>query len=157
MSDKFPIAAKAAEIPPRVKPSNYPEPFFSRMGRREKRQLGDFFGLAHFGVNLTTLQPGGESSLLHGHSVQEEFIYVLEGKPTLRTGDVETELSPGDCAGFRPGGPPHQLVNRTDGVVIYLEIGDRLPGDEGSYPEDDLQAVMRDGRWVFAHKDGTPY
>jgi hypothetical protein len=45
MSDTPPIAAKAAEIPPRLKPSNYPEPFFSRMGRREKRQLGDVFGL----------------------------------------------------------------------------------------------------------------
>ena len=48
-------------VPPRVKPSNYPEPFFSRMSKREKRPLGDLFGLKNFGVNLTRLAPGGES------------------------------------------------------------------------------------------------
>ena len=56
---------RAATAPLRTKPSNYPEPFFSRMARREKRPLGDLFGLKKFGVNLTTLLPGGESALLH--------------------------------------------------------------------------------------------
>jgi uncharacterized cupin superfamily protein len=95
--------------------------------------------------------------MLHRHSVQEEFIYVLEGKPTLRTGDADIELSPGDFAGFTPNGKPHQLVNRTDAPVGYLEVGDRLPGDQAFYPEDDLAAAMRDGSWAFTHKDGTPY
>ena len=46
MSDsQKPIAVKADAVPPRTKPSNYPEPFFSRMLKREKRQLGDVFGL----------------------------------------------------------------------------------------------------------------
>jgi hypothetical protein len=51
----------AAVAPLRKKQSNYPEPFLSRMSKREKRPLGDLFGLENFGVNLTTLQPGGES------------------------------------------------------------------------------------------------
>jgi len=79
------IAIEAAAAPPRTKPSNYPEPFFSRMKGREKRPLGDLFGLKNFGVNLTRLSPGGESALLHRHSKQDEFIYVLEGTPTLVT------------------------------------------------------------------------
>ncbi|MEY2654444.1 MAG: hypothetical protein RLZZ524_1472, partial [Pseudomonadota bacterium] len=29
--------------------------------------------------------------------------------------------------------------------------------DQGSYPDDDLQALLVDGRWVFTHKDGRPY
>jgi len=50
------------------------------------------------------------------------------------------------------------LINRTDSPVIYLEIGDRTPGDEGSYPQDDLKAVMgADGKWKFTHKDGSAY
>ena len=53
------IAIEAAAAPTRAKPSNYPEPFFSRMSGREKRPLGDLFGLKNFGVNLTTLHPGG--------------------------------------------------------------------------------------------------
>ncbi|MFC4272386.1 cupin domain-containing protein [Sneathiella chungangensis] len=152
------IAVKATEVAPRTKPSNYPEPFFSRMSGRVKRQLGDVFGISNFGVNLTRLAPGAESSLLHRHSKQDEFIYILEGSPTLITEDEEIVLAPGYCAGFPAAGIAHQIVNRTDMDVLYLEVGDRTPGDEGSYPKDDLQAVLGpDGKWQFTHKDGTPY
>lgn len=153
-----PLAITAADAPPRTKPSNYPEPFFSRMAKREKRPLGDLFGLKNFGVNLTKLAPGGESALLHRHSKQDEFIYILEGEPTLVTDKGDVQLSPGMCAGFPAAGLAHQLVNRTNRDVIYLEIGDRTPGDEGSYPNDDIQAVLGPGhKWMFTHKDGTSY
>lgn len=148
----------ASSAPPRTKPSNYPEPFFSRMAKREKRPLGDVFGLQNFGVNYTTLIPGGESALLHMHSKQDEFVFVLQGRPTLVTEDEEIELEPGMCAGFPAGGWPHQLVNRTDEDVVILEVGDRTPGDEGSYPRDDIKATLSaDGNWVFTRKDGTPH
>jgi uncharacterized cupin superfamily protein len=152
-----PLAIDAVSAPLRTKPSNYPEPFFSRMARREKRPLGDLFGLKNFGVNLTTLKPGGESALLHRHSKQDELVYILEGEPTLVTDRGEEILRPGQCAGFPAAGIAHQLVNRTDRDVVYLEIGDRTPGDEGSYPNDDIKAVLVDGKWQFTHKDGKPY
>jgi uncharacterized cupin superfamily protein len=153
------VAIKASEAPPRAKSSNYPEPFFSRMARREKRPLGDLFGLANFGVNLTRLAPGGESSLRHAHSRQDEFIYVLEGNPTLITDAGETPLEPGMCAGFKAGtADAHHLVNRTRSDVLYIEVGDRTKGDEGRYPDDDIQAVLgAGGKWRFTRKDGTPY
>lgn len=155
---KHPTAIRASDAPSRTKPSNYPEPFFSRMAGREKRPLGDLFGLKNFGVNLTRLAPGGESALLHRHTRQDEFIYILEGRPTLVTESGEATLEPGMCAGFPAAGEAHQLVNRTDQPVVYLEIGDRTPGDEGSYPRDDLKAVLGpDGKWLFTRKDGTPY
>jgi len=153
-----PIAIAATSAPPRTKPSNYPEPFFSRMAKREKRPLGDLFGLKNFGVNLTTLLPGSESALLHRHSKQDEFIYIVEGHPTLVTDRGEVALSPGMCAGFAAAGIAHQLINRTATNVVYLEIGDRTPGDEGSYPADDLKAALGpDGQWQFTHKDGRKY
>ena len=151
-------ALPAREIPPRTRPSNYPEPFFSRMARREKRPLGDFFGLRNFGVNLTILQPGGESALLHRHSKQDEFIYVVEGTPTLVTETGEQLLSAGMCAGFPASGEAHQLINRSGEAAVYLEIGDRSAGDEAAYPKDDLAARQgADGGWRFLHKDGRPY
>ena len=157
-ANKDPIAVRADQVPPRTKPSSYPEPFFSRMAKREKRQLGDVFGLRNFGVNLTRLAPGGESALLHRHSKQDEFIYILQGEPTLVTDRGEVELSPGMCAGFPAMGIAHQLVNRTPHDVLVLEVGDRTPGDEGSYPNDDIQAALGPGgTWLFTHKDGTPY
>ena len=153
-----PVAIVAATAPPKTKLSNYPEPFFSRMAKREKRPLGDLFGLENFGVNLTRLAPGGESALLHRHSRQDEFIYILEGEPTLVTDRGEVALKPGMCAGFPAQGIAHQLVNRTAADVVYLEMGDRSSGDEGSYPSDDLTAALgSDGTWRFTHKDGRPY
>jgi uncharacterized cupin superfamily protein len=153
-----PLAVEAFEVPPRAKRSNYPEPFLRRVAGREKRALGDVFGLKNFGVNLTRLAPGAESALLHRHSKQDEFIYILEGEPTLVTDSGERILRAGMCAGFPANGAAHHLVNRSGGDVVYLEIGDRTPGDEGSYPQDDLKAALGpDGRWIFTHKDGRPY
>jgi uncharacterized cupin superfamily protein len=57
-NQEVPIAAIANQVAARIKPSIYPEPFASRMASREKRCLGDFFGLTNFGVNLTKLLPG---------------------------------------------------------------------------------------------------
>jgi uncharacterized cupin superfamily protein len=153
-----PVALAAADAPPRAKSSNYPEPYFSRMLKRDKRPLGDLFGLTNFGVNLTRLQPGGESALRHAHIKQDEFVYILQGRPTLVTDAGRTELQSGMCAGFKAGtGDAHHLVNETDEDVVYLEIGDRTAGDAASYPDDDLAVVMVDGKLRFSHKDGTPY
>lgn len=149
------IFAESAE--PRTKPSNYPEPFASRMAGRIKRPLGDLFGLHNFGVNLTTLEPGARSALQHTHSRQDEFVYVITGEIVLVAAETETILTPGMCAGFPASGISHHLENRGDGPATYLEIGDRTPGDEVSYPHDDLVGVRTDSGWRFEHKDGAPY
>lgn len=155
---KGPIALRASETPPRTKPSIYPEAFAARMVGREKHPLGELFGLTNFGVNITRLAPGAVSSLRHAHSRQDEFIYILQRRPALHTDEGRTQLEPGMCAGFPAGtGNGHHLVNDTAEDVVYLEVGDRTPGDEGSYPDDDLKAVLADGKWQFNHKDGTPY
>jgi len=159
MAKSKPVAVTAAQAPLRSRPTTYPEPFASRMTGREKRPLGELFGLSNFGVNLTRLAPGAISALRHAHSRQDEFVYILEGRPLLVTDAGETPLAPGMCAGFRAGtGDGHHLQNRTDRDVVYLEIGDRSAGDTGSYPDDDIQAALGpDGKWKFTRKDGTPY
>jgi uncharacterized cupin superfamily protein len=154
----FPSAIEAAAAPVRKKPSNYPEPFASRMRGREKRPLGMIFGLRNFGVNLTRLAPGSQTALRHRHSRQDEFVFVLQGHPTLVTDTSVTLLSSGMCAGFPAGGTAHHLVNRTDMDVLILEVGDRTAGDEVTYPDDDLLGRLdNDGIWVFTRKDGMPY
>jgi uncharacterized cupin superfamily protein len=154
-----PIAVPAADVPPRRKTTNYPEPFASRLAGREKRVLGDLFGLTNFGVNLTRLRPGAISALRHAHSKQDEFIYVLEGHPVLVTNAGETRLEPGMCAGFRAGtGDAHHLVNRSVEDVLYLEMGDRTAGDSAVYPDDDLEVTRSaDGKWLWTRKDGSAY
>jgi uncharacterized cupin superfamily protein len=152
-----PIPAKSVPLPKTN--SVYPQPFTSLMKGREKRKLGDQFGLLNFGVNQTTLAPGAISALAHHHSKQDEFIYILEGQAILLHGENEYPMSPGDCMGFKAGsGVASQLVNRSSEPLIYLEMGDRTAGDEVDYPEDDLKAEQQvDGTWKFTHKDGRAY
>jgi uncharacterized cupin superfamily protein len=155
---KPPVALLAADAPARAFRTNYPEPFASRMAGRDKRPLGDLFGLTNFGVNITRLAPGGSSALRHAHTKQDEFVYILEGRPILVTDVGRTPLSPGMCAGFKAGtGDAHCLVNETEEDVVYLEIGDRTAGDEVNYPDDDLAVVTVEGRRRMAHKNGAPY
>lgn len=157
-NEKKPAAVIASDVAPRTKPSNYPEPFASMMQGRIKRQLGDVFGLSNFGVNLTRMAPGSTSALRHSHSRQDEFIYILQGSPVLVTESGETQLGPCMCAGFKAcEGGGHQLVNRSSGMVVYLEIGDRTAGDSDFYPDDDLEAFLEGGAWRFRHKNGEPY
>ena len=121
------VSLKALDAPLRARASGYPEKFRARVEGREKRPLGDLFGLANFGVNLTRLAPGSQSALRHAHARQDEFVYILEGRPTLFTNDGATQLEPGMCAGFKAGnGDAHHLVNRTKEYVVYLEIGDQI-------------------------------
>jgi len=156
------VTLVAAEAPLRAKPTSPPFPpeMVARVAPgRDKRVLGDLFGLTNFGVNLTRLAPGGQSALRHAHGKQDEFVYVLEGEPTLVTDAGETPMRPGMCAGFKAGtGDAHHLVNRTGEDVVFLEVGDRSAGDSVTYPDDDVAAVYgADGKWNYRRKDGTPY
>ena len=138
--------------------SGYPEPFRSRVLPREKRALGDAFGITTFGVNLTTLMPGCKSSMRHWHTHEEELVYVLSGEVVLRTDSGEQRLVAGQCAGFPLGtGDGHQLVNRGSEPAVYLEISNRDLRDETHYPDDDLYYNHPASPGQFSHRDGTPY
>ena len=153
-----PPALYAVDTPPRTKPSNYPEPYASRVRTRVKHPLGDLFGLTNFGVNLTRMPAGAVSALRHAHSRQDEFVYVLSGHLVLVTDAGRTALEAGMCAGFKAGnGNAHMLLNESGEEAVYLEVGDRSAGDAVSYPDDDIQASFKDGGWTFLHKDGSAY
>lgn len=151
------IAVDPRDLEPRKKATNYPEPFASRVENRIKRPLTDLFGLKNFGVNFTVIEPGAQSSVMHNHAKQDEFVYIISGTVELRGQDETITLHPGMCAGFPAGGAAHHLVNVSTEPAEYLEIGDRTPGDEVDYPQDDLVAKATDSGWAFTHKDGTPY
>jgi uncharacterized cupin superfamily protein len=144
---------------PEVSGSGYPEPYRSRIGTRAKRRLGDACGLTRFGVNLVTLGPGGQSALRHWHTLEDEFVYVLAGEVVLISDAGEQTLSAGMCAGYPAGRrDAHHFVNRTNAPAQYLEIGNRIEGDNAFYPDDDLMWVeMASGQVAAHHKDGRRY
>ena len=141
-----------------VRGSGYPEPFRSRMGERSRQRLGDAAGLTRLGVNLVTLAPGAQSALRHWHTLEDEFVYVLEGELALVTDAGEQVLVAGTCAGYRAGARDgHHFVNRSAQPARYLEIGNRVDGDNALYPDDDLMWCEDDAGVFAAHKDGRRY
>ncbi len=158
MSDSRPaaIAARDAEG---VVGTSYPAPFRKEVKSRTKRSLGDLFGLKNYGVNLVDLEPGSWSAQRHWHTREDEFVYVVSGELTLVTDEGEQVLTPGMVAGFPAGDANgHHLVNKSDAVATYLEIGDRIAADEVFYPDIDLQLVSDGkGSHLFTQRDGTPY
>src|SRR6478735_10481071 len=126
-----------AAVPARTG-SGYPPPFDAPCATRTRRRLGQAGGLADFGVNLMTLPPGGWSSQRHWHSHEDEFVYLLEGELVLVEDGGETQLRAGECAAFaKNSGNGHHLVNRSQAVAVYLEVGSRHPQDLTTCPDID--------------------
>jgi uncharacterized cupin superfamily protein len=141
---------------PRIKGVGYPPPFAAATADRIRQRLGNAGGIKDFGINLTHLPPGNWSSQRHWHSHEDEFVYILEGELTLVEDGGETILHAGDCAAFpKNSGNGHHLVNKSEHVAVYLEIGSRHPGDLTTCSDVDMMSANADGR--FVHKDGTPY
>ncbi len=150
----FPPALDPATVPERTG-SAYPEQFQDHVRARRKRALGNELGLTHYGVNLVTVPPGAWSALRHWHTRQDEFVFVLEGELVLVTDGGEQTLRAGMAAGFPAGkAEGHHLVNRSAAPGVYLEVGDRMPGDEVHYPDADL---FVDEHFVMRHRNGDPY
>jgi uncharacterized cupin superfamily protein len=134
--------------------TSYPAPYRGAVAGRHFRRLGDAAGITNFGVNLVRLEPGAYSSQRHWHTAEDEFLYVLEGTPTLVTDEGETVLRPGMAAGFPKGeANGHHLVNRTGATVLFLVVGDRPAEDDVFYPDVDMEITGG----VLRHKDGTPW
>jgi uncharacterized cupin superfamily protein len=141
---------------PERKGTGYPSPFNAPCAERIRQRLGDAGGLRDFGVNLMRLPPGNWSSQRHWHSHEDEFVCVLEGELTLIEDEGETVLRAGDCAAFpKNSGNGHHMINRSDRVAVYLEVGSRSPADVITCSDVDMISPSTDGR--FLHKDGTPY
>ena len=136
----------------------YPPEFAGPLKGREKRALGDAFGLTQFGVNLTTLAPGAWSAQRHWHAKEDEFVFVVEGEITLIDDAGEHLMKPGMCAGFKAGvANGHHLVNKTNSSATYLEVGTRSLDEATDYPDVDMKAKKIDGKWLLTRKDGTGF
>ena len=136
--------------------SSYPAPFNEPCEGLASQRLGRAQGLAHFGVNLTVIPPGGWSSQRHWHSHEDEFVWVVEGELTLVTNSGEEILRPGDCAAFKAGDPDgHHLINKSDRPARVLEVGNSDSNDRCVYS--DIDMVAGSGTARYTHRDGTPY
>ncbi len=139
---------------PSQRGTSYPPDFNIMSSERLRQRIGDAGGLTDFGVNLTRLPPGNWSSQRHWHSHEDEFVYVVHGELILVEDSGETVLRAGDCAAFPKGtGNGHHIINKSDEVAIYLEVGSRNQDDLTTCSDIDMMSYNADGQ--FRHKDGT--
>jgi uncharacterized cupin superfamily protein len=138
--------------------TGYPEPYRAAVAGRLRQRLGNVVGLDQFGVNLTRLKPGAQSSQRHWHAAEDELVFVLEGTLVLCEDEGETVLRAGDAAGFKAGvRNGHCLVNRSTQDAVYLEIGTRASREQAEYPDIDLRFHKDENGVSYTHKSGEPY
>jgi uncharacterized cupin superfamily protein len=110
------------------------------------RQLGEFGGAAHVGVNMEVLEPGRQAYPAHYHMLEEEHVLVLEGRVTLRLGERSYELREGHHVCFPAGQKAgHALINDSEAPCRYLIIGERNPNDVIVYTDSGRVGVRLTG------------
>ena len=126
-----------AELENPIRPELFLGTFEARPGKES--------GLTQFGVNYVVLDPDSASSLRHWHTAEDEFVYVLEGTPTLVDNQGKHLLEQGSYAGFPAGdGNGHHFINYSNSKAVLLVVGSRRKGiDTCHYPDDELGPIQR--------------
>jgi len=104
--------------------------------------VGRRIGAEKLGASLYELQPGERTFPYHYEYGNEEWLLVVDGRPTLRAPDGEHELRPGDVVCF-PEGPEgaHQVRNGTDEPVRVLILSTKRQPDAAVYPDSGKMGV----------------
>ena len=106
------------------------------------RELGEFGGGKHVGVCLEELAPGKRTYPAHYHMLEDEHVFILEGRLTLRLGERRFEMGPGQYVCFPAGQKVgHTLENQTDAPCRYLIVGERNPAEVVVYTDTERVGV----------------
>jgi uncharacterized cupin superfamily protein len=104
--------------------------------RIRTRFFGMPLGAKGLGASLHELLPGSTGFNLHAHYGMEEMFFVMSGTPTLRTGDSDEELQPGDVVYCPPGIEGlHTFTNPTDEPARVLAVSTNPIPEVVLYPE----------------------
>ncbi|MGE0284032.1 MAG: cupin domain-containing protein [Rhizobiaceae bacterium] len=111
--------------------------------------FGEFFGLTRLGIHHERLLPGRRTSFPHAESLEQEFVYVVEGEPDVWLDGHLHRLKPGDAVGFPAGtGISHSFLNNTDSEVRLLVVGERpKPENRIVYPRNPERRPLRKDWW----------
>jgi uncharacterized cupin superfamily protein len=114
-----------------------PEGFRSGMAR-----LGKLVGAAKTGISVYEVAPGQAICPYHYEYAEEEWLLVLQGRPSVRHPEGTEQLEPWDVVCF-PVGPDgaHAVRNETDEPVRVLMFSDVSHPAATVYPDSDKIAV----------------
>jgi uncharacterized cupin superfamily protein len=112
--------------------------------------IGEKLGLTRIGIHHVRVPPGRRISYPHAESAEEEFVFVVEGRPDAWIDGELFALEPGDSVAFPAGtGICHTFLNNTAEEVRLLVVGEK-PKDENRirYPLNEAHEKTRPDRWI---------
>ena len=120
--------------------------------------VGQRVGGELIGATMSEVEPGCRLWPYHTHYLNEEWVIVLRGEPTLRTPEGEQVLKEGDvvcCPRGKEGA--HQIINRTDSPIRILMLSSMVRGEVIEYLDTGkvLAKDVEDEDIVFARPGPT--
>jgi uncharacterized cupin superfamily protein len=108
--------------------------------------LAPAIGSTKMGATVYELPPGQSSFPYHYEYGCEEWLLVIEGRPTLRHPGGEDELEPGDLVCF-PEGPEgaHKVTNGTGETVRIVILSTKAYPAVAVYPDSDKIGIFTEG------------
>ena len=124
-------------------------------------RVGKMLGAETTGTSLYEIPAGEALCPYHYEYGEEEWVFVLQGTPTLRDPDGEHVLKPWDLV-FFPRGPEgaHRLQNDSDEVALIMMYSDYRSPAVTVYPDSDKFGVWtgnRDDELLVPRSAGVDY
>jgi uncharacterized cupin superfamily protein len=121
--------------------------------------LREPIGAEKLSANLIVLGEGQAVCPYHYEVIEEEWLFVLSGTPTVRTPTGEEVVGPGDVVCF-PRGPTgaHKISNAAPEPARILIVSERAPFGSAVYEDSDKVGVFGSGlRHLFRRSDERDY
>lgn len=126
-------------MPPRVVNLRYARLERMAHGRAFEARLASLtalLGSKKLGCQLTSVPPGKRAWPMHAHLVNEEMVFVLEGRGSVRHAGGTLDIQAGDLISFVAGpDDPHQIVNTSDAELLYLCVSTMEQPEIVLYPD----------------------
>lgn len=102
----------------------------------KRKALGTAAGGQKLGCSLMTVAPGKRAWPFHYHMSNEEAIYILSGKGTMRFGSERFPVAAGYYIAMPTGlDKAHQLINDSEEELVYLCVSTMIEPDVTGYPD----------------------
>jgi uncharacterized cupin superfamily protein len=122
-------------------------------------KLREAIGAERLAASVVLLGPGQAVCPYHYEVIEEEWLFVLAGTPTVRTPDGERVTQAGDVVCF-PRGPAgaHKIANASEAPARVLIVSERAACAATVYEDSDKVGVFGpDLRMLFRRGDERDY
>jgi uncharacterized cupin superfamily protein len=122
--------------------------------------IGRLLGLQRIGIHIEVLPPGRRTSFPHAESTEEEFVWVIDGFPSVWIDGDLHDLIPGDAVAFPAGTTiAHTFINNGEAPARLVVIGEtRRDDNRVFYPlNPERRAQVGEKWWDLLERELGPH